>query len=89
MNDSPWLPRVLQPAFLGALTVWYAIIHLISGLVLIVMYPSTSFMETIGALRSTFSSALMIAAIGALTMAVSRNTYLLWNHVIPEMRRPS
>ncbi|MBW7932070.1 MAG: hypothetical protein H3C62_00385 [Gemmatimonadaceae bacterium] len=89
MTDTPWLPRLLHPARLGALTVWYALFHLVSGLALIILYPSASFTQTLAELRGTLSTAMLIAAIGALTVTVSRYVEILWTHVIPEMRRSS
>jgi hypothetical protein len=86
-SESSWLPRFLSPSIVGIATVWYAVIHLVTGVAMAFLLPSPNFMVTVDGFRTAVYQAFLIGAIGALAVALARYADLLWNHIIPELRR--
>jgi hypothetical protein len=81
--NSDWL----NPAMLAKLVIGYATVHAISGLGIIVFFPSSSFIETVARLREVAASSFMLMAIGALVLSISRSVDILWNDILPQIRR--
>lgn len=86
-SESSWFPRFLSPSVVGAATLWYAVIHLVFGVGMTILMPASSFVGTVSSLVTVVYQSALLAAIGSLAVALARYADLLWNHIIPELRR--
>ena len=63
---------IVPPRLVANIALMYALLHLLSGVAMIVVIPGTTAIETLLRVREALSSALLIAAIAALVLGVDQ-----------------
>lgn len=79
--------RWLSPVFLGRLAVGFGVVFFVAGLVMTLVFPSPTASDTISRILTAAFGAILIAAIGGLTLAIAENTMVVREHVLPLTRR--
>jgi len=81
MSDSH--SRWWSPTFLAKLVLWYAAIHIISGIGIVVLFPSPTFVDTFVRLREVAASSVGLVALGALVLVLDEYVTIFWRHIVP------